>query len=87
MTRKVVKDFRTALGFAVASGVQVIPIDEDADSGSRPESVPDPGATMSVNITVREHATILAALWYVDRCGGFRHTMEADIAAYGVNGT
>jgi hypothetical protein len=70
------------LGFPVAVDVQVIPVGEDADSDGSSEG-PDPGATMSITVTVREHATILAALRYVARHGGFRHTMEADIAANG----
>ncbi len=61
----------------------MLPIDENAESDSNPEGVPDPGATKSVTITVREHATIVAALRYVARHGGFRPMMEADIAANG----
>jgi hypothetical protein len=34
-------------------------------------------------LTEREHATILAALRYVARHGGFRDTIEAGIAASG----
>ncbi len=83
LTRDIVGNLENALGFPVAVDVEVVPVDEDPESDSDPEGGPDPGATMSVNITVREHATILVALWYVDRYGGFRHTMEADIAANG----
>ena len=80
LTRDIVGDLENALGFPVAVEVEVVPVDEDPESEIDPEGVPDPEATMSVTITVREHATILAALRYVARHGGFRHTIEANIA-------
>jgi hypothetical protein len=83
LSRLISKDLKDALGFPVAVQVEVIPIDEEGRPDCGSENVPDPGTSMSALITDREHATILAALRYVARHGGFNDSIEADMAASG----
>jgi hypothetical protein len=82
LTRDIAGDLENALSVPVAGQAEAIPaVEEVGAQSSSPDSESDAGAIMAEVSTEREHATILAALRYVARCGGFGNTMEADIAA------
>jgi hypothetical protein len=85
LTRHITEDLENALGFPVAVEVEAVSVDEEigAESSSSPESGREVGARIGVVLGEREHATILAALRQVARCGGFEDTVEADIATDG----